>query len=180
MSKLNIDFDEIQKAMEDTSRDSFDYFLDTETGDVIILSEDIIRRAHSILYESLDEDMADYDGVEFDEEIEMADWIEDEVELALEIFLYGRDRYVRIPERVSGDCYAAMRDFAEGVEDTELQNTLLGVLEGKGAFRRFKNELESRPHERKQWHKFNAKCARNEIDLWLGSLGIGDQDGRKS
>lgn len=179
MTKLNIDFDEIQKAMEDTSRDSFDYFLDRETGDVIILSEDILRRAHSILYENLDEDMADYDGVEFDEEIGMADWIEDEVELAVDIFLYGRDRYVRIPERGSGDGYAAMKDFAEGVEDRELQNMLLCVLEGKGAFRKFKDALEAHPHERKQWYKFNARRAKNEIDLWLRSLEIDNLDGRK-
>lgn len=172
MTKPNFDFQEIQKAMEDTSRDSFDYFLDSETGDVIILSEDIIRRAHSILYESLDEDMADYDGVEFDEEIDMAEWIEDEIELALKIFLYGQDRYARIPERDSGDGYAAMRNFAEGLEDSELKNNLLQVLDGKGTFRKFKNALEAHPHERKQWYKFNAKCAKKEIALWLASLGI--------
>ena len=177
MRRLNIDFDEIQKAMEDTSRDSFDYFLDTTTGDVIILSADIMRKAHSVLYESLDEDMADYDGVEFDEEIDIADWIEDEVELALDIFLYGRDRYVRIPERESGSGYAAMKDFAEGIEEGKLKKALLGVLEGKGAFRKFKDALDSYPRERKQWYKFNAGRARNEIDLWLESLGISGQNG---
>lgn len=179
MGSLKIDFDAIQKAMEDTSRDSFDYFLDTDTGDVIILSEDIIGKAHSILYKDLDEDMADYDGVEFDEEIEIADWMEDEVELALDIFLCGGDRYVRIPERESGDGYAAMRDFAEGLQDGELRNTLMGVLEGKGAFRKFKDTLESRPHERKQWYRFNAGRARREIDQWLESLQIGDRSGRQ-
>ncbi|MEJ2697918.1 MAG: UPF0158 family protein [Candidatus Sulfobium sp.] len=174
MAKLKIDFDEVQKAMEDTCRDSFDYFLDTETGDVIILSEDIIRKAHSVLYETLDEDMADYDGVEFDEEIDMADWIEEEVELALDIFLYGGDRYVRIPERQSVSGYDAMKEFAEGLGDIELKNELLGVLDGRGAFRKFKNVLEPRPQERKQWYKFNAKRARDEIVEWLGSLGVGE------
>ena len=46
---MNIDYDEIQKAMEDTARDAFDYFLDRETGEIIILSEDIINKAQAIL-----------------------------------------------------------------------------------------------------------------------------------
>jgi len=40
MNKFRIDFDEIQKAREDTEREAFDYFLDRETGEIIILSED--------------------------------------------------------------------------------------------------------------------------------------------
>lgn len=179
MTGLRINFDDIQKAMEDTLRDSFDYFLDSETGDVIILSEDIIRRAHSILYENIDEDMVDYDAVEFDEEIVMDSWIEDEVELALDIFLAGQDRYLRIPERRSGDGYASMKEFAEGVEDRELRRTLLSDLDGKGAFRKFKKTLEAYPEKRKEWHRFNAKRAKKEIELWLASLGIcGPYDGR--
>jgi hypothetical protein len=176
MTKPKIDFDEIQKAMEDTLRDAFDYFLDTETGDVIILSEEIIRRAQAILYENLDEDMADYEGVEFDEDIDIADWIEDEVELALDIFLYKRDRYVRIPERQSGNGYDAMTEFAQGVENRELRETLLGLLDGRGAFRKFKNALEPYPHERKQWHRFNAKRTREEIIRWVRSAGIEETD----
>lgn len=172
MTEIRIDFDEIQKAMEDTLRDSFDYFLDKETGDVIILSEDIIRKGRSILYESLDEDMADYDGVEFDEEIDVADWIEEEVELAIEIFLYEHDRYVRIPERSSADGYGAMKAFAEGLDNSELRDTLLNVLDGQGAFRNFKKTLESHPKQRKEWHRFNAHRTKREIYFWLGSLGI--------
>lgn len=178
MTRLKIDFDGIQKAMEDTLRDSFDYFLDRETGDIVILSEDIIRRAHSLLYEDLDEDMADYEEIEFDEEIEVAEWIEDEIELALDIFLYGHDRYVRIPERQSSDGYVTMQEFAAGLEDGELRSTLLGILDGKGAFRRFKKALEQYPHERKQWHRFNARRARAEIERWLESLGIASPPGR--
>jgi hypothetical protein len=176
MTIPKIDFDEIRKAMEDTLRDSFDYFLDIETGDVIILSEDIIRKAQSILYENIDEDMTDYDGVEFDEDIDIADWIEDEVELALDIFLYGRDRYLRIPERQSGNGYDAMTEFAQVVENRELRETLLVLLNGKGAFRKFKDALDPYPHERKQWHKFNANRTREEIVLWLRSAGIKEAD----
>ena len=45
MKKLKIDFDEIQKAMEDVVRDTFDYFLDIETGEVKVLR---IIAAHNV------------------------------------------------------------------------------------------------------------------------------------
>ena len=172
MEKLKIDFDEIQKAMEDISREAFDYFLDIQTGDLIILSEDIIARAQTVLDESIDEDMEDYDEVEFDEDQDIPDWMEEEIELAVDIFLHEKDRYARIPERNSGSAYAAMKGFTEGLEDTLLQESLTAILDGKGAFRKFKAALESHPKERKMWYGYNAKAAKLEIEAWLKSLGI--------
>ncbi len=37
-----INFDDIQKAMEDVVRDTFDYFLDVETGEVMTFSDEIL------------------------------------------------------------------------------------------------------------------------------------------
>jgi len=172
MKKLSVDFDEIQKAMEDTARDAFDYFLDLRTGDVIILSEDIISKALSILEGHFDEDLSEYEAVEFDEVCEMPDWMEDEIELAMNIFLNDKDGYSRIPERDPQKGFAAMKEFADGIENISLQNKLLEVLDGKGAFRNFKDTLEPYPRERKLWYGFNSKAARREIEEWLASIGI--------
>lgn len=177
MKKLNIDLDEVQMAMEDILRDAFDYFLDIETGDVIILSEDIISRARSVLQESMDDDMTDYEEVIFDEEQDIPDWMEDEVELALDIFLNEPERYRRIPERSPNSGFSAMRDFASTLENVSLRNTLENALNGKGAFRGFKDALEQYPKERKLWYGFNAKSARKEIRQWLKSLDIYTEDG---
>ena len=173
MKKLNIDFDELQKAMEDTEREAFDYFLDAETGDVIILSEDIINRARFILDECLDEDMADYEEVEFDEEHDLPEWMEDEVELALDIFINEKERYARIPERRHRNGYSAMKEFTDGLDkNPKLRDKLSAILDGKGAFRRFKDALAPYPRERKQWYRFNAKVVRDEIMEWLKSIGV--------
>ncbi|MEW6110121.1 MAG: UPF0158 family protein [Nitrospirota bacterium] len=180
MKKLAFDFDEIQKAMEDTARDAFEYFLDINTGDVIILSNDIINRAHQILGESYDEDMIDYEEVEFDEDHEIPEWVEDEVELALDIFINKKERYIRIPERNPRNGYAAMREFAETLDDVKLKENLLKILDGKGAFRKFKDALESFPKERKLWYGFNAKASRKEIEEWLGSIGAGGKNNQQS
>ena len=172
MKKLNIDFDEIQKAMEDTARDAFDYFLDSETGDIIILSEDILNRAKSILGEEFDEDMVDYEEVIFDKEYDVPDWIEEEIELALDIFLDDNNRFIRIPERNPNQGFAAMREFAERIDNVQLKEHLLAILDGKGAFRRFKDAIDPFPKEKKAWYGYNAKNLRKEIVQWLKSVEI--------
>jgi hypothetical protein len=172
MKRLKIDFDDIQKAMEDIARDAFEYFLDIETGDVLILSEDIINRAKQILDESYEDDFVEYEEVEFDEEQDIPEWMEDEIELALNIFLHEPDRYVRIPERDSRNGYAVMSQFTEGLDNEQLRKKLRKVIDGKGAFRRFKEVLEPYPKARKEWYKFNAHANRKVIEGWLRTLGI--------
>ncbi len=172
MKTLMIDFDELQKAMEDTVRDAFDYFLDTETGEIIILSEDILSRARGLLSEGIDEDMADYEEVEFDVPVEVPEWMEDEIELALYIFLYEKDRYARIPERVTDNGYKTMKDFTEKLEDLPLKQRLLSLLDGPGVFRKFKDALDPYPKLKKLWYGFNAKIARDEMKEWLRTLSI--------
>jgi hypothetical protein len=171
MRKLRIDFDEVQKAMEDTVRDAFDYFLDVETGEILILSEDILNRARSLFSRDIDEDMEDFEEVEFDREIDIPVWMEDEIELALDIFL-SDGNYVRIPERAPGNVYAAMNEFIEQLQDTQLGMEIRQMLAGQGTFRRFKNALEPYPKLRKLWYAYNAKIARKEIMEWLQSLSI--------
>ncbi len=172
MKKLRIDFDELQKAMEDTVRDAFDYFLDTETGEIIILSEDILKRAKGLLSEGIDEDMADYEEVEFDVPVEVPEWMEDEIELALDIFLYEKDRYIRIPERTAEKGYRAMKEFTDKLEASDLKQELLALLDGRGAFRKFKDALDPYPKLKKLWYGFNAGVAREEMKEWLRSLSI--------
>ncbi|GAB4491177.1 MAG: hypothetical protein OHK006_24790 [Thermodesulfovibrionales bacterium] len=165
------DFDEIQKAMEDTEREAFDYFLDRKTGEVIVLSGEIIEQARRILDEAYDEDVDNYEDVEVDQVPEVPDWAEDEVELALDIYLHDQQRYARIPERSPEQAYAAMKEFSSTVQDEELRLHLQQSLDGKGAFRKFKDLLGPYPKERKMWYVFNAKASRQEIAQWLAELG---------
>lgn len=170
MNFPNIDFDEIQKAMEDTTRDAFDYFFDKETGEVLILSEDILKRAQDLLASVVDGDEHSYEDIEFDEDIDLPDWMEEEVDLALDIFLNERARYIRIPERDPGACYEAMKSFALQLQDNDLKEHLITLLDGRGAFRRFKDALASNAREKKQWYSYNARCSQEEIRKWLSAV----------
>jgi hypothetical protein len=172
MKTLKIDFDEVQKAMEDVVRDTFDYYLDLETGEVAAFSEEMLGEARSRLYENDSDEMYDdIEYVEFDEEPELSDWMLDEIELALEILL-DEERFIRIPERNSSTAFESMVDFADTIEDPVLREELLSALDGKGAFRKFKDALIDYPKERKKWHGHNAKEMKNEITEWLVSMGL--------
>lgn len=173
VKKLIIDFDEVQKAMEDITRDSFDYFFDLRTGEVITLSEDILSEARERITEGDFDDMGDdIEYVEFAEEPELPYWMEDEIELAIDVLLSEGDRYIQIPERDSREAYNTMVEFVKTVKDPLLKEELTIALDGKGAFKKFKNILLEYPKERKRWHAFNAKVMRNMIKEWLVSLGI--------
>jgi hypothetical protein len=172
VKKYNVNFDDIQKAMEDVSRDTFEYYLDIETGEVITLSEEILGEIKSRLYDSeYDEIEDDIEYIEYDEEPDLPEWMEDEVELALEVLLDEQGRYVRIPEREPPKAYKTMAEFIDTVEDFVLKEKLSNVLNGKGAFRRFKKVLIEYPKERKRWHGYNAKAVKNEIIEWMDTLG---------
>ena len=173
MKELKVNCDEVQKAMEDISRDTFDYFLDTQTGEVITVSEEILREMKDMLYDEDYEEMGDeIEYIEFDTEPEVPDWMFDEADLALEVLLDSTARYIRIPEMNSDTAFSIMKEFVQTVRDHVLKKKLVNALNGKGAFRRFKDILTEYPKERKCWHRYNAKASRSEILKWLHACGI--------
>ncbi len=172
MKKLYVDFDEIQKAMEDVVRDTFDYFLDLETGEVLPLSDEIIRDLKARLSDEVGDIEDDIEYIEFDEEPEIPDWMTDEMEMILEILLDESGRYIRIPERDNRAAYQSMCAFINSIGDPLLNEEIASALDGKGAFRKFKDVLVRFPKERKRWHGYNAKAMREEILEWLKSLGV--------
>jgi hypothetical protein len=70
-----------------------------------------------------------------------------------------------LPPRV---WYRDMEDFAAGVDDPQASQRLTLAIEGRGAFRRFKNELYNRQPERiAEWHAFRDARARQRAIEWL-------------
>lgn len=64
--------------------------------------------------------------------------------------------------------YQDMVDFAEGISDRAAGERLQRSLQGKGAFRRFKNELYQRhPDLISLWHAFRDSRARRRAAEWL-------------
>jgi len=157
MKKLKVDFGEIAIGMEDFSRDINEYYLDLETGEVLVISSDALRRVE-------DEEAGDDEG--------LSDWIKEDIDLAKNILFEDPERYAHIPEWSSYKGYNLMVEFAERVEDEGLREKLAIALDGKGAFRRFKNVLANYPEEEQRWFSFREKRIEEEVIDWLNSIGI--------
>ncbi|SIM82158.1 UPF0158 family protein [Micromonospora cremea] len=69
-----------------------------------------------------------------------------------------------------------MADFAEQVSDEQAGRRLLRAIQGRGAFRRFKDELhEEYPHLLNAWYAFHhARATRRAIDWLLDNSLIDD------
>lgn len=82
------------------------------------------------------------------------------------------ERYIVIPKIEPGEGYEDMEDFIETVQDEGLKEKLYIAIDGRGAFRRFKNVLLNYPGERERWFKFKDARMRERVKEWLDAKGI--------
>ncbi len=68
--------------------------------------------------------------------------------------------------------YGWMAEFTETVGDARLRDRLEVALDGRGAFRRFKNVLLDSPVERERWFAFRDELLRAAAREWLAEQGI--------
>lgn len=74
-----------------------------------------------------------------------------------------------------------MADFAAGLSDPTTRQRLADAMQGRGAFRRFKNELYQRhPDLIPSWHSLrDARAHRRAVDWLLGEGLITENDAQK-
>ncbi|MCC6749796.1 MAG: hypothetical protein IT371_19175 [Deltaproteobacteria bacterium] len=89
-----------------------------------------------------------------------------------ELLLHQPDRYVKIDPASSREQYRWMERFVVTVEDDALRDRLLVSIDGKGAFRRFKDVLLSYPAERERWFTHRADLLRYHVNRWFESRDL--------
>lgn len=73
--------------------------------------------------------------------------------------------------------YQDMADFVEGLSDDTAGRRLARAIKGRGAFRRFKDELfEEYPSLVPTWHAFRDARAKRRSAHWLLEQGLGNGD----
>jgi len=82
------------------------------------------------------------------------------------------DRYEPIPKAESYEDYDDMVDFIATVEDEHLVELLEVAIDGKGAFRRFKDVLARYPEEKERWYHFKEERMKERAISWLEDIGI--------
>ncbi|MCL6558809.1 MAG: UPF0158 family protein [Firmicutes bacterium] len=153
MRRLEIDFEEIAMALE-SSRELSDYYLDVETGELVVIPAELL---------ALDCDEEDLSS--------LPDWEQALIPLVREI-QGGSERYEPVPQIPSYEIYNLMLEFVETVTDQRLYQLLSVALDGKGAFGRFKRVLAEYPAERQRWYQMKQAAMTGWIKEWLNELGI--------
>lgn len=91
---------------------------------------------------------------------------------AMHARILNDSRYLRIDPVSSREQYRWMERFIATVEDDDLRRRLNIAIDGKGAFRRFKDALMSHPVDRERWFAFRSERLRSCMDSWLTAHGI--------
>lgn len=153
MKRLKVNLPELMAAFEDASWET-SYYLDLETGQVIRLTSEELGY------------------VDEPPDWPLSEWEQEVVKQAEAIWLDAGKQYLSIPDADSHRAYRDMEDFIATVEEEHLSELLRVAIQGRGAFRRFKDVLYGYPREQERWFNFSdAQMQRRVLD-WLELEGV--------
>ena len=138
LRRLKIDLAELKFAFANASWEA-EYYLDLETGEVILISSQITV------------------GGEITKQMES---------------LTDHARYRQVPQTSPREEFRDMERFIETVKSPTTRQLLKTAIDGKGAFKRFKNALLDHPQERERWFRFKEDRLEERIENWLEAEGV--------
>ena len=158
MKKLPISYLELELCLEDHSREINQYYLDTETGDIITVDQSLHRQWED------GEDIAKED---------LPPWQQDQFDSMMSVFNdVNEQRYKMAPEFDAIDEADAMRLFVRKVRNEKIADELVDALHGPKSFRRFRAVLNRNPDVRSQYDQFQEQERQVFLEQWLNEIGI--------
>lgn len=95
------------------------------------------------------------------------DWQKDMILEADRVEQGHGTRYIRVEREDPYEDYRDMERFIRRVEDVRLRERLWDAIQGRGAFRRFKDLLARHPQVQEQWYAFKNAQVRERAAEWL-------------
>ncbi len=86
-------------------------------------------------------------------------------------------RYFLLPHMSSSEGYEEMEDFIETVKDKIAAEQLTKAIEGKGAFRQFREILAIYPAEEDRWFHERTERIEETVEIWLEETDISLEGG---
>ena len=129
-------------------------YLDIETGQIVMISDEELRAVEN------DRDLADF-----------PDWQQEMIRLAQQIFDQP-EKFIELPSQFEINEYRIMERFCLSVEDQAISDKLYYAIKGRGAFRRFKDQIH-RYGLAEAWYQYLDEaleeiaknwCEENQID----------------
>ncbi|WP_174853942.1 UPF0158 family protein [Streptococcus suis] len=103
--------------------------------------------------------------------IEFREGLEEEIEEDV------TGRFVRLPTYYDFNPYTFMELYISDLTDGDLSGRLSRAIRGRGAFRRFKNELK-RCDRLEEWYAFETQCYKELVLEWCQENKIAIVDNR--
>ena len=172
MRKLKIDLSELADAFDNSSPEA-GYFLDLETGQVVLITEETrseLEQIYEAMYGAGDEPRMPF--AEALQQRDLPDWQQAILVEADQVEQGFGARYIRVPDADSREGYRDMEAFIATVRDVDLANRLERAINGRGAFRYFKDVLLDHPRERERWFAFKDERLRQRVLEWLAEEEI--------
>jgi len=170
--KLNVDVEALLAAFE-YNTNTMSYYLDLETGRVVMISDDIRWELEAIYEEFYDPDSdVDFDLQKVLQQRALPEWHQHALLQADAVEEYYIRRYIDVPASDANVAYRNMHIFINTLTDKVLRQKMWRAISGEGAFRQFKALLANHPQLRNHWFVFAAKQARQRVLDWLRAEGI--------
>ena len=131
-------------------------YLHEETGEIIMVQDQEVRKAESLR-----------DG-EIDEE-DLSEWQRDFLPKVLDA-VFGSD-WIALPSQWDIHDYKIMEEFCYSVEDDDHREQLLRAIRGKGAFRYFRDTAD-RLGLTEDWYDFRDQAYEDIAVNWLEAHDI--------
>ncbi|MGG3915450.1 UPF0158 family protein [Rossellomorea vietnamensis] len=133
--------------------EGYHYFLHRETMEIVMVSTEIL--SHVEVEEPID-------GLE--------DWEQIEYAQAVDI-LEHPSHYLDLPDSEEINEYRMMEHFCYSLDDDHAKERLISAIQGRGAFRRFKDEVDQLG-KREEWFVFRKERYREVAKDWCEVHGI--------
>lgn len=178
--KLEIDLDQLDLALQ-TACYEMRYYLDLETGEILLVPEEYlsgVKRIYRKRYERFQEARESGEEVrevpvEEDLKKEALRGSEEEMLLLAHRLLQDDgERYLSIEGQDSREAYREMERFIPTVDDPELRERLWRAIDGRGAFRYFKDVLLDHLDVREDWFAFKEVQNQRRLERWLEAHDI--------
>lgn len=146
MKKVKIE--DIVEAME-LANDEGSYYYNKGTGKIVYIDDETRRIAENYNEDDLDN---------------LPEWQRDDVEVAIDVE-ENWDNYISLPSKFDIDEYDIMAEFCYSLNNDKISNQLLNALNGKGAFRRFKDTI-IRLDVEERWYDFKEEALKKIALAW--------------
>jgi predicted dehydrogenase len=171
--RVKVDLDELSAAFEIRMLEA-DNYLDLETGKVVMVTHEARGDLEEIYAEIYGEDGSLVVSLEeyLQQRGDLQGWYKETLLEADQVERDTDDRFLSVDPGSSHDDYRDMERFIRRVEDGRLRARLWDAIQGRGAFRRFKDTLARYPGVEERWYAFKAARIEERVLAWLAYHGI--------